>query len=297
MHDDAFYVPKEMFEEWAKRDPLERFRTWLREQRRVHGRRGGRDPRRRQEAPERRDQARRGEPAAGPRRRCSRACSRLPRTSTRPTTSKWLTSGREDLPAGDLGRPPPGDAARQARLRDRRGRRRLRRRLQGDAGLPGGVRPVARDRRAARRDRDRRRLHGRRDHGHAPGRRDAVRRFRLVRLGPPRDGGRQAALPRRNACADRRSLPLRRRLLRRAVPLPEPRVELRAHPRPEGRLPVDPRGRQGPHRHRDRGPEPGSLLRAQASLSPHQGRRARTSATRSRSARRASTARATTSPS
>src|ERR671922_1283124 len=31
VHDDAFYVPKEMFEEWAKNDPLERFRTWLQE--------------------------------------------------------------------------------------------------------------------------------------------------------------------------------------------------------------------------------------------------------------------------
>jgi TPP-dependent pyruvate/acetoin dehydrogenase alpha subunit len=31
VHDDASYVPKELFEEWAKRDPLERFRTWLRE--------------------------------------------------------------------------------------------------------------------------------------------------------------------------------------------------------------------------------------------------------------------------
>jgi TPP-dependent pyruvate/acetoin dehydrogenase alpha subunit len=31
VHDDASYVPKEMFEEWAKRDPLERFRTWLRD--------------------------------------------------------------------------------------------------------------------------------------------------------------------------------------------------------------------------------------------------------------------------
>jgi TPP-dependent pyruvate/acetoin dehydrogenase alpha subunit len=31
VHDDAFYVPKPMFEEWAKQDPLERFRTWLRE--------------------------------------------------------------------------------------------------------------------------------------------------------------------------------------------------------------------------------------------------------------------------
>src|SRR6266571_2913962 len=31
VHDDAFYVPKQMFERWAERDPIERFRTWLRE--------------------------------------------------------------------------------------------------------------------------------------------------------------------------------------------------------------------------------------------------------------------------
>src|ERR1700752_3383483 len=31
VHDDAFYVPKELFEEWAQRDPLERFRGWLRD--------------------------------------------------------------------------------------------------------------------------------------------------------------------------------------------------------------------------------------------------------------------------
>jgi len=31
VHDDAFYVPREMFEEWARRDPLERFRLWLRD--------------------------------------------------------------------------------------------------------------------------------------------------------------------------------------------------------------------------------------------------------------------------
>ena len=31
VHDDAFYVPKELFEEWAQRDPIERFRTWLRD--------------------------------------------------------------------------------------------------------------------------------------------------------------------------------------------------------------------------------------------------------------------------
>ena len=31
VHDDAFYVPKELFEEWAQRDPIERFRGWLRD--------------------------------------------------------------------------------------------------------------------------------------------------------------------------------------------------------------------------------------------------------------------------
>jgi pyruvate dehydrogenase E1 component alpha subunit len=31
VHDDAFYVPKELFEEWARRDPIERYRDWLRE--------------------------------------------------------------------------------------------------------------------------------------------------------------------------------------------------------------------------------------------------------------------------
>src|SRR5437588_9442845 len=31
VHDDAYYVPKDLFERWAERDPLERFRTWLRE--------------------------------------------------------------------------------------------------------------------------------------------------------------------------------------------------------------------------------------------------------------------------
>src|SRR3989454_8436478 len=30
VHDDAFYVPKELFEKWAESDPIERFRTWLR---------------------------------------------------------------------------------------------------------------------------------------------------------------------------------------------------------------------------------------------------------------------------
>jgi pyruvate dehydrogenase E1 component alpha subunit len=32
VHDDAFYVPKEMFEQWAAHDPIERYRTWLQNQ-------------------------------------------------------------------------------------------------------------------------------------------------------------------------------------------------------------------------------------------------------------------------
>jgi TPP-dependent pyruvate/acetoin dehydrogenase alpha subunit len=31
VHDDAFYVPKDMFEEWARNDPIDRFRSWLKE--------------------------------------------------------------------------------------------------------------------------------------------------------------------------------------------------------------------------------------------------------------------------
>jgi pyruvate dehydrogenase E1 component alpha subunit len=31
VHDDAFYVPRVMFERWAENDPIERFRSWLRE--------------------------------------------------------------------------------------------------------------------------------------------------------------------------------------------------------------------------------------------------------------------------
>ncbi len=30
VHDDAFYVPKQLFEGWAESDPIERFRDWLR---------------------------------------------------------------------------------------------------------------------------------------------------------------------------------------------------------------------------------------------------------------------------
>ena len=91
-------------------------------------------------------------------------------------------------------------------------------------------------------------------------------------LGPPRHGRREAALARRHAGADRAAAAVGRRLLGRAVPLAEPRVVVRAHPGPQVRLPGDAGGREGPDRRRDRGPEPGALLRAQAPVPADQGR-------------------------
>src|SRR5581483_11924613 len=139
----------------------------------------------------------------------------------------------------------------------------------------GGVRSLARDRRAALGDGDRRLVHRRRADGDAPRRRDAVRGLRLVRLGPADQGRGEAVLPGRDAGADRRAAPVRRRLLRRPVPFAEPGELVRAHPRPEMRLPGDARGREGVARERDRGSEPGALLRAQAPLPADQGRGAR----------------------
>ena len=240
-------------------------------QRRVHRRGRGRAREPRQEDPERR--AREGRRVAGA--RPGHAARGRLRDPGRPRHARTTSSrGREDLPPGDQRRAPAGDAARRARLRARRGRRRLRRRLQGDARLPGGVRPLARDRHAARGDRDPRRRHRLVDHGHAAGRRDAVRRLHLLRLGPPRHRRRQAALPRRHAGADRRPAPFRRRLLRRPVPFAEPGELVRAHPRPQVRLPGHAGGREGPARRGDRGSEPRPLLRAQAPVPPDQGRSA-----------------------
>ena len=67
-------------------------------------------------------------------------------------------------------------------------------------------------------------------------------------------------------------LPVRRRLLGRPVPLAEPGELVRAHPRAQDRVPGDAARREGPARDRDRGPEPGPLLRAQAPVPADQGR-------------------------
>ena len=125
-------------------------------------------------------------------------------------------------------------------------------------------------------DRDRRRLHRRSDHGYAPGRRDAVRRLHLVRLGPPRHRGRQAALPRRNAGPDRRP-PAPRAAASPAGPFHSQNPESSfAHiPGLKVVCPATPADAKGLLVDGHRGSEPRPLLRAQAPLPPDQGRGAR----------------------
>ena len=53
-----------------------------------------------------------------------------------------------------------------------------------------------------------------------------------------------------------------------------PESTVRPHPRAQGRVPRDPGGCKRPARERDRGPEPGPLLRAQAPVPADQGRSA-----------------------
>ena len=270
VHDDAFYVPKELFEEWAEARSDRALPHLAARERRLLRRGGGRDRGRRQEAPERRAPARRGVAACPTRRRCSTASTRRPRTSTRRTTSSMAE--KTYLQAISR-RAPAGDAPRQARLRDRRGRRRLRRRVQGHARLPGGVRPLARDRRAALRDGDRRRR--------APARRSWAC-ARSPRCSSPTSsrapGTTSSPSPRSSATA-----PARR--CRSCVRLPSgggfsggpfhsqnPESSFAHIPGLKCVCPATPEDAKGLLVSRDRGSEPRPLLRAQAPLPPDQGR-------------------------
>ena len=179
-----------------------------------------------------------------------------------------------DLPAGDLRRHARGDARRRARLPHGRGHRDLRRRLQGDRRLHRRVRRQARDGHAAGRVGDHRLRDRRRRGGPAPDRRDAVLRLRLLRLRPARQRRRQDVLPDGPVGEHHRPAPERRRLLRRPVPLAEPRGVVHARAGPEDRRAEHRRGREGPADQRRARPQPGALHGAQAPLPPREGRRA-----------------------
>ena len=104
VHDDAFYVPKEMFEEWAKRDPLERFRAWLRENAELTDEEEDEIAADVKKLLNEAARARRGVAAARARRRSRTASTRRPKT--RHAAPQVDRDGREDLSAGDLRRPP-----------------------------------------------------------------------------------------------------------------------------------------------------------------------------------------------
>ena len=88
---------------------------------------------------------------------------------------------------------------------------------------------------AARRERDHRRRRRGRGRGSAAGLRDAVRGLHRVRLRPARERRGEDALPPGAGRADGRAAAVGRRLLRRAVPLPEPGGLVHAGAGPEGR--------------------------------------------------------------
>ena len=125
----------------------------------------------------------------------------------------------------------------------------------------------------------------------AAGRRDAVRRLRVVRVRPADHLRRQDALPHRLGGAAGRALPQRRRRRRRAVPLRERRGLVPPPRRPEDRVPGDRDRRLRAAAVGHPRPQPGRVLRAQVPLPARQGsevatgrRRRRAGAARARPA-------------
>ena len=131
--------------------------------------------------------------------------------------------------------------------------------------------------------------------GHAPGRRDHVRGLPDALARADRQPGGEAPLhvgrPAEGAADDPHAG--RRRLVAGRAARAAARGVARPRPGAQGRVPVDARGRARPALVVDLRRQPGHLLRAPAAL-PGQGRGAGESSSRSRSARRASCARAPT---
>ena len=291
VHDDAFYVPKDMFEEWAKADPIERFRTWLRDNADF------RDDEEDEltadvkklltDAIKRADESPLPDPAEAA--RGVFAVSRRPRHAppqvmAELTYLQAISDGlrlemRRDKRVYVIGEDVGvyGGAFKVTQgFQEEFGPWRVIDAPLAETAIVGsctgaalmGMRPVAEMQFA-----------------------DFVSCAwdQIVTVAAKQFYRAQTPVP----IVD--PPPVRRRLLRRAVPLAEPGELVRAHPGAEVRVPGDAGGRQGPARGGDRGSEPCPLLRAQAPVPPDQGGRARGALRRPRSARRAPTARARTS--
>ena len=150
VHDDAFYVPKDMFERWAANDPIERFRNWLREHAELTDEQedeiSSGVKKLLNESLQRADESPLPDPStltdgvfATPEdldtlssgvllaRICGAVWCFLPHHKGSLHLAIWPIQKRphrrsQAVENRLLGRPPPGDAPRQARLRDRRGR-------------------------------------------------------------------------------------------------------------------------------------------------------------------------------
>ena len=185
---------------------------------------------------------------------------------------------------------------RSGRDPDGRGHRHRRRDLPRHRGSPGAVRPRARPRHAALRERLRRLRDRRRPDGAAAGRRAAVLRLRRRRLRPDHEPGREAPVHDGRDAEHPARHPdgLGRRRPPRRAALAEPRGALRASPGPRRRDALEPLRRQGPPLRGDPGRQPGDLPRAEAALLRRARARAARSGTGSSSASGASSARGRT---
>ena len=245
---------------------------------------------------------RRGGGAQGRRRRGRGARRRSPSPDVL-ETQVWADGGRlaadadggTDVPRRDRRRHRPGDGARPTVVL-----------IGEDVGAAGGVfklteglldefGPRARPRHADQRAGDRRRGDGRGDDRPAPDRRADVQRLLRGGLGHGRQPDREDPLHDRRpgVAAARAPDRQRRRAAVRRPAQPEHRELGDGDPGPEGRRAVDAGRHGGPDGGRDPRPRPGHRVRAQGAV---RRRRARspTASTSSRSARRASSARAPT---
>ena len=262
-HDAAHYVPKDLFEEWGKLDPIVRLEKRMLDEALGHAGGDRRGACRHRARGGRRGGMGRAEPLPRCRRRCWTTCTRAQLTHV------------HYLPGSDSRRTLGGDGARPQRVLHRRGHRRIRRRVQGDGGLPGALRRAARGGYADLGSGDCGRVDRRGADGTAAGGGDAVRGFHLLRLRPDRQFRRQVPVPLECGGAHRDPLAFRRRHSRRTVPFAESRDVVRAHAGPEGGLSGDGVRRQGADQIGHPRQRPGAVLRAQGSVPQDQGRPAR----------------------
>ena len=297
-HDDMSYVPPEMFEEWAARDPIERYAERLVADYGFSTGRGRRDPRRghrlrrrvRREGARLADAGSRAWPRDGvfadelasrsaTARRPGRAGATRANGRTRVTRSSTAPSaGRQTQTREMTYLEAISDGLRDEMRRDESVFC-----LGEDIGAFGGafkvtdgfIEEFGADRvldTPLAENADHRRRRRRRGRGAAAGLRDAVRRLHRLRLRPARQRRREAPLPPGDRGPDGGPAALRRRVLGRPVPLPEPRGVVPPGAGAEGGRAGDRGRRQGPAGQRDPRPEPGLLPRAQGALPQRQGR-------------------------